>query len=189
MDVGYARVSTTDQNLDGQIDMLEKAGCEKIFVDKASGAKKDRQALNDALEYMRSGDTLVVCRLDRLGRSVRQLIDFINELKEHGIGFKSLTEAIDTSTPSGQFFFHITAAFAELERNMIRERTRVGLDAARARGRKGGRKKVIDKQTFKTALQLYEDNKTPVTVFCKQLGISRRTFYRYLEEHKEAQNS
>ncbi|BBM87081.1 recombinase family protein [Candidatus Uabimicrobium amorphum] len=189
MFIGYARVSTDDQSLDGQIDALEKAGCEKIFQEHVSGVKKDRKALNEALEYLRPGDTLVVYRLDRLGRSVRQLIEFVNELKEKQVLFKSISEAIDTSTPTGQFFFHITAAFAELERNLIRERTQVGLRAARARGRKGGRKKVIDKQTFEIALQLYEENKTPVTEFCKRLGIAKRTFYRYLAEHKAAKSS
>lgn len=182
--IGYARVSTVDQNFNIQVDALKKEGCEKIFQDTASGAIKERKALEEALEYLRPGDTLVVWRLDRLGRSVKNLIELVNSLKEKNIGFKSITEVIDTTTPTGQFFFHITAAFAELERNLIRERTYAGLKAARARGRKGGRPKAIDGETFDMALQLYNEGKTPVSTLCKRLSIAERTFYRYLADHK-----
>ena len=182
--IGYARVSTEDQNLDGQIDRLKEIGCEKIFKEHASGVNKDRKELARALEILRKGDTFVVDRLDRLGRSIKQLIEFVNDLEKKGIQFLSAREDINTSTPTGKFFFHVTAAFAELERNLIKERTKVGLAAARARGRKGGRKRVIDDKTFQIALQLYEENKTPVTDICKSLGIAKRTFYRYLDEHK-----
>ncbi|BBM86648.1 recombinase family protein [Candidatus Uabimicrobium amorphum] len=183
--IGYARVSTEDQNLDGQVDQLQKIGCEKIFKEHASGTSKDRKELAKAVDQLRKGDTFVVCSLDRLGRSVKQLIEFVNDLKKIGVAFRSIREAIDTETPTGKFFFHVTAAFAELERNLIQERTKVGLAAARARGRKGGRKRVIDDKKFQIALQLYEENKTPVTDICKSLGIAKRTFYRYLEEHKQ----
>lgn len=178
--IGYARVSTIDQKLDLQIDALQRAGCEKIFTDTVSGGIRERKGLNEALEYLRNGDILVVWRLDRLGRSVRHLVDLMNSFKERGIGFKSISETIDTATSIGQFFFHITAAFAELERNLIRERTQAGLSVARARGRKGGRKKAIDSETFKIALQLYNDKQISVSSLCKRLSINERTFYRYL---------
>ncbi len=184
--IGYARVSTLDQSLDLQLDELHKAGCKKIFNDTVSGSNSERPALNEALRYLRSGDTLVVWRLDRLGRSLKQLIEITNGLHEREVGFKSLTEAIDTTTPTGKFFFHITGAFAELERNLIRERTRAGLNAARARGRNGGRPKAIDKETFEMALQLYNEKKTSVRSICRRLGIAKRTFYRYLERHRSA---
>ena len=142
--IGYARVSTQDQNLDLQVEALEKNGCDKIYQEIVSGIKAERKTLNEALSYLRTGDTLVVWRLDRLGRSLKQLIELINSLQERYVGFKSVVEAIDTTTPTGQFFFHITGAFAELERNLIRERTRAGLASARARGRKGGRPKALD---------------------------------------------
>jgi DNA invertase Pin-like site-specific DNA recombinase len=183
--IGYARISTAEQNFELQIDALEAAKCKKIFKDTAGGAKKDRKILQEALEYLREGDTLVVWRLDRLGRSLKQLIELMNEFQERGICFKSMVESIDTTTPMGKFFFHITGAFAELERNLIRERTNAGLKAARARGRKGGRPKAIAPETFDMALQLYNERKTPVESICKHLGIARRTFYRYLSQYKE----
>ena len=185
--VGYARVSTSDQNFALQLDALKASGCEKIFQDAASGSIAQRQGLNDALEYLREGDILVVWRLDRLGRSLRNLIDFMNKLYERKVGFKSLVDSIDTLTATGQFFFHVTGAFAELERNLIRERTMAGLKAARSRGRKGGRPKAIDQRTFDMALKLYEDKNNPVGDICKRLGIARRTFYRYVEQHKKDQ--
>ena len=186
--VGYARISTAEQNFELQIDALETAGCEKIFKDTAGGAKKDRKILQEALEYLREGDTLVVWRLDRLGRSLKQLIELMNEFQERVICFKSLVESIDTTTPMGKFFFHITGAFAELERNLIRERTNAGLKAARARGRKGGRPRAISPKTFDMALQLYNEKKTPVGEICEEFGIVRRTFYRYLSEHNEKES-
>jgi DNA invertase Pin-like site-specific DNA recombinase len=184
MIVGYARVSTADQNLALQCDALKGCGCEKVFSDTASGTAPLRQGLNETLDYLREGDTLVVWRLDRLGRSLRGLIELMNTLHERKVAFKSLVDSIDTSTPSGQFFFHVTGAFAELERNLIRERTTAGLKAARSRGRKGGRPKAIDQQTFETAFRLYEDKKDSVGDICKRFGIARRTFYRYVERHK-----
>jgi len=185
--VGYARISTPEQSFDLQIDALEKAGCKKIFKETVSGAKTERRALNDALEYARKDDTLVVWRLDRLGRSLMHLIEVVNGLHEQKIGFKSLVDAIDTQTATGQFFFHITGAFAELERNLIRERTRAGLKAARARGRSGGRPKAIDPKTFQMALEIYNSKTTTVGKMCKRLGIAKRTFYRHLELHKQRQ--
>src|SRR5512135_476075 len=143
MFVGYARVSTQDQTLNLQKDALEKIGCTKIFTDMASGAKAERKGLEDALSYVREGDILVVWRLDRLGRSLKHLIETITILNNRGIGFKSITENIDTTTSGGKLFFHILGALAEFERDIIRERTQAGLTAARARGRKGVRLKAL----------------------------------------------
>ncbi len=185
MIVGYARVSTVDQNFNLQIDALKKAGCEKIYQDKVSGSASERKILNEAVKYLRSGDTLVVWRLDRLGRSLKKLIEFTNDLNDREIGFKSVIESIDTTTSTGKFYFHITGAFAELERNLIRERTMAGLEAARARGRNGGRPKAIDSKTFEIALQLYNEKKISVGDMCNRLGIVKRTFYRHLEKHNE----
>lgn len=139
--VGYARVSTHDQNEDLQVDALTKAGCERIFTDRISGAIVDRPGLNDALDYIRPDDTLVVWRLDRLGRSLKDLIEIVGKLDSQGIGFTSLQESIDTNTSGGRLVFHIFGALAEFERNLIRERTKAGLAAARARGRVGGRRR------------------------------------------------
>jgi DNA invertase Pin-like site-specific DNA recombinase len=184
MRVGYARVSTSDQRLDLQRDALLQSGCSKIFEEVARGANAERTALNAALEYVRPDDTLVVWRLDRLGRSLRHLIHVVNTLHERGVGFQSLVEAIDTTTPTGQFFLHVTGAFAELERNLIRERTMAGLVSARRRGRCGGRPKAIAPETFAMALQLYEARTTPVQRICQRLGIARRSFYRYLAAYQ-----
>jgi DNA invertase Pin-like site-specific DNA recombinase len=181
--IGYARVSSLDQNFNLQLDALQKHGCERIFQDTVSGVKAEKKALNEALLFLRARDTLVVWRLDRLGRSLLQLIELINTLGNRNIGFKSIVEAIDTSTPTGQFFFHVTGAFAELERNLIRERTMAGLNAARNRGHKGGRPPALDQRTFEMALQLYQDKKNSVAVICKKLGIAKRTFYRYMEKN------
>lgn len=183
--IGYARVSTLEQHLNLQVEALEKTGCDKIYEEVVSGVKAERKILNETLSYLRPGDTLIVWRLDRLGRSLKQLIEIINDLNERKIGFKSVVEAIDTTTPTGQFFFHVTGAFAELERNLIRERTMAGLASARARGRNGGRPKVMDDKTFHMALVLYNEQKTTVTDICKQFGVSNRTFYRYLEKYRE----
>ncbi len=183
--VGYARVSTPDQRLDLQQDALRKAECERFFEDVVSGSDDKKPELEKALAFLRKGDTLVVWRLDRLGRSLRQLVELVNDLQEAGIEFKSLVEAIDTTTATGQFFFHITAAFAELERNLIRERTKAGLAAARARGRLGGRPPAVDPKTFSMALKLYEANQGTVAEICQRLDIKPRTFYRYLKRHRE----
>ena len=143
--IGYARVSTIEQNLDLQLDALKNIGCKKLYEDKISSSQLNRPGLNDALADLRAGDTLVVWKLDRLGRSLRNLIELINDLQEKEIMFRSIQDGIDTSNSIGQFFFHITGAFAELERNLIKERTKAGLDAARARGRTGGRKPSLPK--------------------------------------------
>ena len=147
----------------------------------------DRQGLTAALDYVRPGDTLVVWRLDRLGRSLGQLIMLMNTLHDQQVGFQSLVEAIDTTTATGQFFFQITGAFAELERNLMRERTQAGLASARRRGRKGGRRKAIDAKTFAMALQLYEARTSSVQQICTRLGIAQRTFYRDLAAHQASQ--
>ena len=182
--VGYARVSTQDQTLNLQKDALEKLGCNKIFTDTASGAKAERIGLEEALEYVREGDTLVVWRLDRLGRSLKHLIETITELNNRKIGFKSIQENIDTTTSSGKLFFHIFGALAEFERDIIRERTQAGLQAARARGRKGGRPKAKALNTPKKitlAQSLYNDKNNTVDEICKTLNISRATLYRYIK--------
>ena len=184
MQVGYARVSTPDQSLAVQLEALQQHGCTKIFQEVASGTQADRQGLTAALDYVRPGDTLVVWRLDRLGRSLGQLIGLMHTLHQQQIGFQSVVEVIDTTTAMGQFFFQITGAFAELERNLMRERTLAGLASARRRGRRGGRRKAIDPKTFAMALQLYEARTNSVQRICTRLGIARRTFYRELAAHR-----
>ncbi len=181
MDVGYARVSTGEQTLDLQLDALTKAGCGKVFTETASGAKADRPVLEEVLAYARAGDTLVVWRLDRLGRSLPHLIETVASLQDCGIGFRSLTEQIDTTTPGGKLIFHVFGALAEFERDLIRERTHAGLAAARARGRTGGRpKKLADPRKLALAQALYDGGQTDVATICQTLGISRATLYRHL---------
>lgn len=177
--IGYARVSTQDQNPQLQIDALQQAGCDKIFTEKASGARADRPELQAALDYMRDGDTLVVWRLDRLARSVKQLIGTVEALDERQIGFRSLTEAIDTTTSGGRLVFHLFAALAEFERSIIRERTRAGLDAAIARGRKGGRPPSLSDADRAAALALFADPKIPIKDIAKRLNVSEATLYRH----------
>ncbi len=184
MQVGYARVSTPDQSLAVQLEALQQHGCTKIFQEVASGTQADRQGLTAALDYVRPGDTLVVWRLDRLGRSLGQLIGLMHTVHQQQIGFQSVVEVIDTTTAMGQFFFQITGAFAELERHLMRERTLAGLASARRRGRRGGRRKAIDPKTFAMALQLYEARTNSVQRICTRLGIARRTFYRELAAHR-----
>jgi DNA invertase Pin-like site-specific DNA recombinase len=187
MDIGYARVSTGEQTLDLQLDALKAAGCGKVYEETASGAKADRPVLEEVLGYLRPGDTLVVWRLDRLGRSLKHLIEVVAALAERGIGFKSLSEQIDTTTPGGKLIFHVFGALAEFERDLIRERTQAGLAAARARGRLGGRpKKLADPKQLALARTLYQDGKTDVTTICRTLGISRATLYRSLKERGPA---
>ena len=154
--VGYARISTAEQSLAPQIDALKAAGCNEIFEDCVSGAKTDRPGLNEALDHLRSGDTLIVWKLDRLGRSMSHLIDTVRDLDQRGIGFRSLTEGIDTTTSGGTLIFHLFSALAQFERDLIRERTRAGLSAAAARGRKGGRKAVVTAEKLKRAKMLIE---------------------------------
>ena len=179
--VGYARVSTQDQTLDLQLDALKKAGCIKIFTDTASGAKSERKGLHDALEYVRENDVLVVWRLDRLGRSLKDLIEIVSQLDARKIGFKSLTENIDTTTSGGKLIFHIFGALAEFERNLIKERTNAGLQAARTRGIKGGRPKALTEKKVEIARTLYADKSNSVEEICKTLGISRMTLWRYVK--------
>jgi DNA invertase Pin-like site-specific DNA recombinase len=180
MHIGYARVSTEDQHLHLQIDALKKAGCEKIFTDEMSGAKSERPGLREALSFVRQGDTLVVWRLDRLGRSLKDLIDRVEELKGRQVQFRSLNENIDTSSSGGKFMFHIFSALAEFERDLIRERTMAGLMAARARGRLGGRPKIMPMEKIKMAASLMKDPSLSVKDICRNLGISRTTLYRYV---------
>jgi DNA invertase Pin-like site-specific DNA recombinase len=178
--IGYARVSTYEQTLNLQKDALEKAGCTKIYTDTASGAKTERIGLEEALSYVRKGDTLVVWHLDRLGRSLPHLIATMTDLEERGIGFKSLTENIDTTTSGGKLIFHIFGALAEFERNLIRERTNAGLTAARARGRRGGRPKALTGKQLTIARDLYE-KRHPIPEICRTLKISKATLYRALK--------
>src|SRR5882672_3704220 len=176
--IGYARVSTIDQNLDLQRDALEVAGCDRVYVEYASGAKLDRPELARALDILREGDTLVVWKLDRLGRTVRQLVELAGALDARKIGFRALTESIDASTPAGRMFFHLMAAFAEMERDLIRERTLAGLAAARARGRKGGRRPSLSPAQVAQARLLMADRSAVPLQIAATFGISRSTLYR-----------
>ena len=177
--IGYARVSTQDQNLDLQTEALTKAGCKRIFNDKISGSRAERPGLTKALEMLREGDTLIVWKLDRLGRSVKNLVDLVGELHKQGIQFKSLTDAIDTGTPSGRFFFHVMASLAEMERELTVERTRAGLDVARQLGRKGGRKRQMTDSKIESAKKLLASGIPPRDV-ATNLGISVPTLYRWI---------
>jgi DNA invertase Pin-like site-specific DNA recombinase len=179
--IGYARISTHEQTLALQQDALHKAGCDRIFTDTASGAKAERKGLEEALRYVRKGDTLVVWRLDRLGRSLPHLISTMTALEERGIGFKSLTENIDTTTSGGKLIFHIFGALAEFERNLIRERTQAGLTAARERGRIGGRPKALTPRQRSIAQSLYDDPNNSIAEICRTLKISKVTLYRSIQ--------
>lgn len=189
MKIGYARVSKYEQNLSLQIDALEQAGCTKIFRDQASGSKMKRPGLDEALTYLRQGDILVVWRLDRLGRSLKHLIETVTLLEERGIGFQSLQESIDTTTSGGRLIFHIFAALAEFERNLIRERTQAGLEAARARGRKGGRPKSLDVKKTALLYRLYDEKQHSIREICTLVGISKSTLYAYLRDREMAVKS
>ena len=180
MNIGYARVSTVEQNLEQQLDALAKTGCDRIFKDHASGAKMARPGLDEALSHLRQGDILVIWKLDRLGRSIRGLIELVGELRERGIGFKSMTEGFDTSTPGGRLIFHIFAALAEMERDLIRERTQAGLAAARARGRNGGRKPKLNGKKLAHARELLANRDISVGEVAATLGVDRSTLYRAL---------
>jgi DNA invertase Pin-like site-specific DNA recombinase len=179
MKIAYSRVSTDEQSLDLQQDELKRAGCERFFSDIASGGKFDRPGLNDALTFLREGDTLVVWRLDRLGRSLKELIATASSLQERGIGFQSLRENIDTTTPGGKLVFHIFGSLAEFERDLIRERTKAGLVSARARGRLGGRPKSLDPAKAKIAASLLASRDSSVAEICRSLGVSKATLYRH----------
>lgn len=178
--IGYARVSTHEQNLDLQYDALNKAECFRTFTDTMSGAKAERLGLSEALNYLREGDTLVVWRLDRLGRSLKDLLELVNVLQSQGIGFCSLQENIDTTTSGGKLIFHIFASLAEFERSIIRERTLAGLNAARARGRKGGRPASLDSSQLQLVRQMYADLKKSPKEICEVFNISRSALYRYV---------
>jgi DNA invertase Pin-like site-specific DNA recombinase len=178
--VGYARVSTQDQNPALQLDALKAAGCEKLFVEKASGAQRDRPELSAALEYVRAGDSLVVWKLDRLARSLKQLIETVELLESRSIGLRSLTEAIDTTTAGGKLVFHVFGALAEFERSIIRERTKAGLEAARARGKKGGRPPALVAKDLAAAKAMLTDPEITMEEVAKRLRVAPSTLYRHL---------
>ncbi|HHO6086386.1 TPA: recombinase family protein [Staphylococcus aureus] len=189
MKIGYARVSTGLQNLNLQEDQLNQYGCEKIFSDHISGSKSKRPGLDKVIEFARAGDTIVVWRLDRLGRNMEDLITLVNELNNRGVSFHSLEENItmDKSSSTGQLLFHLFAAFAEFERNLILERSSAGRIAARARGRYGGRPEKLNKQDLKLLKTLY-DNGTPIKTIAEQWKVSRTTIYRYLNRLNNQEN-
>lgn len=184
MRIGYIRVSTNEQNLDLQKDALQKAGCEKIYEDITSGAKSERPGLGKLKDHLRSGDTLVVWRLDRLSRSLKDLIDWVNWLDENKVSFKSIQESIDTNSTSGRLVFHIFCALAEFERNLIRERTNAGLASARARGRLGGRPSALDDKRKKLLVKVYEDKDHSIPEIMEMFNISKSTLYKIIRESK-----
>ena len=178
--IGYARVSTTDQNPELQIDALRAAGCQRVFTDKASGSLQSRPQLDRMLDHLREGDVVVVWRLDRLGRSMKHLIELIDVLEARGVGFRSLTENIDTTTTGGKLIFHIFGALADFEKELIRERTHAGLAAAGARGRVGGRPAKMTPEKVKVAREMYDSKEYTVEAIAKTIGVSRKTVYRHL---------
>ena len=183
MKIGYARVSTKDQSLDLQKDALQKAGCKKIYSEKISGARTNRPKLEELMEQVRQGDTIVVWKLDRLGRSLRDLVNLVSGFESIGVGFKSINDDIDTTTLSGKLTFHLFAALAEFEKDIISTRTKAGLEAARARGRKGGRPKGLSKKAkdkARLAESLYKEKERSISEICDHLDISKPTLYRYL---------
>lgn len=184
--VGYARVSTRDQNPALQREALDRAGCDRIFDEAASGAQRDRPQLMAALDYLRPGDTLIVWKLDRLARSLKQLIETVEELERRKIGFRSLTEAIDTTTPGGRLVFQIFGALAEFERGLIRERTRAGLDTARAQGRLSGRRPKITEKDIQAAKALLSGTDLTVEEAARRIGVSPATLYRHLPAARAA---
>ncbi len=182
MKIGYARVSTVDQDPQLQITALENAGCEKIFTEHASGTKEDRPVLAKMQEQLRKGDIVVVWKLDRLGRSLKHLLTVVDDMKENGVDFISITEGFDTTTPAGKMMFQVVGAMGEFERNLISERTKAGLQEARARGRKGGRKKKLSDKQLVTMFKMYDSKAHSVAEICRQFSISRPTFYKYVEK-------
>jgi len=182
MKIGYARVSTYEQNLDLQIDDLKKNGCEKIYEEKVSGSKADRPILQDMLKNLRSGDILVVWKLDRLGRSLKDLLGIVSGLQNSGVELVSLKESIDTTSSTGKLIFSIFGALAEYEKDIIRERTMAGLNSARARGIVGGRKKRLSDKDVAMLRTLANDKMIPISVICERFGISRKTYYNYLKK-------
>ena len=180
MKIGYGRISTSDQNHDLQKDALKDAGCTKIYLDTVSGSVKKRIELEKAKEQLRAGDTLIVWRLDRLGRSLRDLIDWVQWFDENKIGFVSIQESIDTTTSTGKLVFHMFGAIAEFERNLIQERTQAGLASARARGRKGGRAMKLQPKEQKRLEKLYSAKENTIKELCDMFSISKRTLYNYV---------
>jgi DNA invertase Pin-like site-specific DNA recombinase len=185
-DLGYARVSRVDQRPELQLDALTAAGCARIWTEHASGALTERPELAAALDHLRPGDTLVVWRLDRLGRSLRDLIERVRELDARGVGLRSLTEGIDTTTPAGRLVFHVFGALAEFERDLIRERTQAGLQAANARGKRGGRRPVMDAHKLRVARELLAAGKLTMDEIARTIGVGRATLYRHLDERTSA---
>lgn len=186
--IGYARVSTHDQNLDLQKNALKQAGCKKIYLDTASGITTERSGLERALDQLRPGDTLMVWRLDRLGRSLKHLIELVSELENKQVKFHSLQESINTASPGGLLIFHVFGALAEFERNLIRERTQAGLTAARARGKKGGRPKALTLKQEEVAVKLYRERQHSIQEICHILKISKSTLYEYLHRNQVGQD-
>lgn len=183
MKIGYARVSTQDQNFELQEDALKNSGCELIFKEKVSGAKADRPELGRLIEHLRKGDVVVVYKLDRLGRSLKHLLEIVELFNQKEVGLQSISDSIDTTTPQGRLFFNISASFAEFEKDLIRERTKAGLDAARARGRKGGRRHGMSKEAEQKAIlaeTYYKEGKMSVVEISKEIEISKMTLYKYL---------
>jgi DNA invertase Pin-like site-specific DNA recombinase len=187
MRIGYARVSTHEQSLDLQKDALKKAGCKKIFVDQVRGIAAARPGIDGALSHLRKGDTLVVWRLERLGRSLKHLIELITRLEEMKVGFQSLQESIDTTNIGGKLVFPLFGALAEFERGLIRERTKAGLTAGRARGRLGGRPKALDKKKRRSVVQLYNERNSTAKEICEMMNISRQTLYSHFREDKSTE--
>jgi DNA invertase Pin-like site-specific DNA recombinase len=183
MRIGYARVSTKEQSFDVQVDALNQAGCDEIYRDVCSGARAERPALGELLSHIRGGDVVVIWKLDRLGRSLKHLVELVNELNAKDVGLQSLQDPIDTTTPQGRLCFNVFASLAEFERDLIQERTQAGLASARARGRKGGRPKGLSPEAEATACAaetLYLEGKLSVREIAKRLGISKNTLYVYL---------
>jgi DNA invertase Pin-like site-specific DNA recombinase len=186
--IGYARVSTGEQNLDLQTDALKQAGCGEVYTDEMSGTKSERPGLAKALAYARAEDTLVVWRLDRLGRSLKDLVQKVEDLQKRGVGFRSLHESIDTTSSVGKFQFHVFSALAEFERDLIRDRTMAGLRAARARGRRGGRRRLLTPEQIAMAARLIKSREVPVKDICATLKVSKPTLYRYVSPSGEIRN-
>jgi len=186
--IGYARVSTQDQNLELQSEALEQAGCDRIYTDQLSGTRTDRPGLTEALDYARPGDTLVVWKLDRLGRSMPHLVETARDLEDREIHLRSITDQIDTTSAAGRFFFHVMAALASMERDLIVERTNAGLKAARRRGRVGGRRRKMTDAKIASAETLLASG-TPPTDVAASLGVSRATLYRHVSRPSVSPNA
>ena len=185
MKVGYARILENDQDLSSQLDALKHVGCKQIFTDRVKGIQKEQPGLETTLNYMREGDILVVWQLKHLGRSLKRLVDIVNHLKERGYGFQSLHDGIDTTTSDGKLIFRTFAALAKFRRDINKELTQAGLQAARARGRKGGRPKKLDATKTTLLYKLYDEKQHTIAEICGRLGISRPTLYAYLRRRQE----